>query len=88
MYIPEVNPRIKHGEIYLRSAGESILEGNDHIKIKKRCLGKSLNGKAIQQAQVVMDMGLDYKKALEETIDNLRKSFLTRIPMNYILYLV
>ena len=51
-------------------------------------MGKSLNGKAIQQAQVVMDMGLDYKKALEETNDNLRKSFLTRIPMNYILYLV
>lgn len=53
-YIPEVNPRIKQIEIYLGSAGESILKGNDDQK--KLCLGKYLNGKANQQVQVLIDM--------------------------------
>ena len=57
--LEEVKFRIRQTEIYLKIAGESIIKDDDGFK--KLCLGKSLNRKAIQQAQALIDMGLEQK---------------------------
>ena len=54
--LEEVNFRIKQTETYLKSAEESILKHNDHLK--KLCFEKSFNRKAIQKASLI-DMGLE-----------------------------
>ena len=50
----------------------------------------TLNKNAIQQAQALINMGLEHKRALEETIDDLIKikKKLTGIPMIYILFIL
>ena len=52
--LEEVNSRIKQTEIYLKSAEESILKGNEDLK--KLFWEKGLNRNAIQQAQALIDM--------------------------------
>ena len=50
----------------MKSAEESILKGNDVLKL---CLEKSLNRNAIQQVQALIDMELERK-----IIDDLKKN--------------
>lgn len=65
----------------LKSAEESILKGNDDLK--KFFLEKSLNRDAIRQAQILIDMRVERKRALEKTIDEWekkRKGYVNGIP--------
>lgn len=57
--LEDVKFRIRQTEIYLKIAEESIIKDDDGFK--KLFLGKSLNRKAIQQAQALIDMGLEQK---------------------------
>ena len=69
----------------LKGCEESILKGNDDLK--KLFFENSLNRDAIRQAQTLIDMRVERKRALEKTIDEWekkRKSYVNGIPMSFV----